>query len=253
MQYFTWNPAWAFTVLAGAVKITQKTEADKNRCTLVIDYFIWQHVNVQQSFMQFCNSILFCKPPKEFFICNFFLFWSGSMQSTKSSTPRILWKSRESWASFVIRSLSALQLNQFQPPKHSKCALGDTEKLRLYICVQWNQCIQIIRWFPVYHDTMVYVQLNNAKKSSAFATPAMFSRDFKLLQESWLIWVVDEIVFKASQFVTFVSSFTKLLKIFLDNLYFVHLMWAGQRCILGHCCTILALFECTGCFFTGLP
>ena len=26
-------------------------------------------------------------------------------------------------------------------------------------------------------------------------------------------------------------------------------MWAGQRCILGHCCTIQALFECTGCFF----
>ena len=153
------------------------------------------------------------------------------MPSTKSSTPRILWKSRESWASFVIKSLSALQLNHCQPPKHLKYALGDTEKLRLYIYVQLNQ--QIIRWFPVYHDTMVYVQLNNAKKSSAFATPAMFWRDFKLLQESWLIWVVDEIVFKASQFVTFVSSFTKLLKIFLDNLYFVHLMWAGQRCILG--------------------
>ena len=86
------------------------------------------------------------------------------MQSTKSSTPRILWKSRESWASFVIKSLSALQLNHFQPPKHLKYALGDTEKLRLYIYVQLNQCIQIIRWFPVYHDAMVYVQLNNANK-----------------------------------------------------------------------------------------
>ena len=161
MQYFTWNPAWAFTVLAGAVKITQKTVADKNRCTLVIDYFIWQHVNVQQSFMQFCNSILFCKPPKECFICKFLLFWSGSMQSTKSSTPRILWKSRESWASFVIKSLSALQLNHFQPPKHLKYALGDTEKLRLYIytcavkpvhtnhtlvpCAPWNNGICAVK------------------------------------------------------------------------------------------------------------
>ena len=137
--------------LARAVKITQKTEADKNRCTPVIDYFIWQHVNVQQSFMQFCNSILFCKPPKEFFICKvFFLFWLGSTKSTKSSTPRILWKSCESWASFVIKSLSALQLNHFQPPELLKCALGDTGKPRSYIDVQLNQCIQIIRWFPVH-------------------------------------------------------------------------------------------------------
>ena len=97
-------------------------------------------MSVQQSFMQFCNSILFCKPPKEFFICKFFLFWSGSMQSTKSSTPRILWKSCESWASFVIKSLSALQLNHFQPPEFLKCALGDTGKPRSYIDVQLNQC-----------------------------------------------------------------------------------------------------------------